>query len=145
MTTLAAPGNLEDLARPRTRLPLWRAILFRIGLVLTAVMGLFNTLNGGLTLLDPASSAASPALGALLFGIGLPTLLLVGLAWIPLQWALITVIVLRALEALTMWIPFGKGDWYDQPDNRPFYLVLVGVSTIVCVLMSFGLRRAPRT
>ena len=38
-------------------------------------------------------------------------LLLVGTAWVPRQWALWTVIALRSLEALTMWIPFGPGDW----------------------------------
>jgi len=134
--------ELRDIEPPvRAPMPIWRRILFRFGLVLTAIMGLFNTLNGAMTLMEPDQAAASPAIGGLLFAIGLPTLLLVGLAWIPIQWALITVIGLRALEVLTMWIPMGEGDWYSAPDNRPFYLGLVVVSTAVCALMALGLRR----
>jgi hypothetical protein len=127
-----------------TRLPLWRRILFRIGIVLTTFMGLANTLNGGSALLGMQPGEGSLVIAGLLFGIGFPTLLLVGLAWIPKQWALIAVIVLRALEALTMWIPMGPGDWYDAPENRGFYLTLVGASLLVCALMSFGLRRRAR-
>ena len=136
-------GSLaEELPLP---LPLWRRILFRIGLVLTAFMGTVNTINGGSALLgiqaeaDP--STASPFIAVLLFGIGLPTLLLVGTAWRPVQWALWTVIALRFLEAATMWVPFGPGDWYQAPENRGFYLVLVVVSLVVCGLMAFGLQR----
>ena len=108
-------------------------------------MAVFNTINGGSALLGMQEGAdASPALAWLLFGVGLGTLLLVGTAWIPKQWALWAVIALRSLEALTMWIPFGPGDWYQAPENRGFYLVLVAVATIVCVLMAFGLRRRAR-
>lgn len=126
-------------------LPVWRGILFRIGLVLTAVMGFFNTVNGASALLGMQPGAeASPGLALMLLGIGLPTLLLVGTAWRPVQWALVTVIVLRFLEAATMWIPFGPGDWYQAPENRGFYLVLVVVSLFVCGLMALGLRRRGR-
>ena len=55
-----------------------------------------------------------------------------------------TLVVLRGMEALTMWIPMGPGDWYTAPENRPFYLVLVVVSLAVCALISFGLRRRTR-
>lgn len=138
-----------DPTRTTTRrLPVWRQVVFRIGIVLTTLMAIFNTVNGGSALLGiqegADASTYSPALAALLFGVGLGTLLLVGTAWIPTPWALWTVIALRALEALTMWIPFGPGDWYDAPENRGFYLVLVAVATFVCVLMRFGLRRRAR-
>lgn len=82
-------------------------------------------------------------IGWLLFGIGFPKLVLVGFAWIPKQGALITVIALRALEALTMWVPLGPGDWYHSPERHCFYLTLVAASLLVCTLMSFGLRRRP--
>ena len=137
MTTIAAePERLTTAQRP-----VWRTILFRTGLVLTALMGTANTVNGGSALLGLQGDDVAHALGLLLFGVGLPTLLLVGTAWIPKQWALWTVIVLRALEALTMWIPFGPGDWYQAPENRGFYLVLVAASVVVCALMALGLRR----
>lgn len=123
------------------RLSLWRRILFRIGIVLTTIMGIFNTVNGGSQLLGIQGEGISPWIGLLLFGVGLPTLLFVSLAWVPIRWALITVIALRAMEALTMWVPFGPGDWYTTPERQPFYLVLVGVSLVVCALMSLGLQR----
>jgi hypothetical protein len=128
-----------------TSLPLWRVILFRTGIVITAFMGTMNTINGGSAALGMQkgvdSSNYSPLLALLLFGVGLPTLLLVGTAWRPVQWALWTVVALRFVEAATMWVPFGPGDWYQAPENRGFYLVLVAVSLVVCGLMSFGLRR----
>jgi fatty acid desaturase len=119
-------------------------ILFRVGLVLTAVMGLANTVNGGSALLGMQGDDAAPGIAWLLFGVGLPTLLLVGTAWVPRQWALWTVIALRSLEALTMWIPFGPGDWYQAPENRSFYVTLVVASVVVCALMALGLRRRKR-
>ena len=123
------------------RLPLWRAILFRVGLVLSAIMGLFNLLNGWGNLTSPDDAVISPLLATTLIVIGLPTLLFVSLAWIPVRWALITLISLRSLEFFTMFLPMGKGDWYDAPEQRPFYLVLVGMSLGVCALMALGLQR----
>lgn len=142
MTALTVDAKQAGLTA--SRLPLWRIILFRTGIVLTTIMAVFNTLNGGLNLLSPDESNTSPWIALLLFGIGLPTLLLAGTAWIPRQWALVTVIALRSLEALTMWVPFGPGDWYQAPENRGFYLVLVAVSCVVCALMAFGLRGRTR-
>ncbi|PZU47902.1 MAG: hypothetical protein DI566_04905 [Microbacterium sp.] len=147
MTALPVPAVALSASSPATTrsLPLWRTILFRIGIVLTTLMGLMNTINGGSALLgiqaeaDP--STYSPLIAALLLGIGFPTLLLVGTAWRPVQWALVTVIVLRFLEAATMWVPFGPGDWYQAPEARGFYIVLVVVSLVVCGLMSSGLSR----
>ena len=108
-------------------------------------MALMNTINGGSALLGMQEGPdASPLLALMLVVIGVPTLLLAGAAWIPCRWALSTVIVLRSLEALTMWVPFGPGDWYQAPENRGFYLVLVAVSIIVCALMALGLQRRPR-
>lgn len=128
-----------------TRLSLWRTIVMRIGLVLTTLMAVMNTVNGGSALLGiqegADASTYAPGIAGLLFFIGLGTLLLVGTAWPPVQWALVTVIALRFLEAATMWVPFGPGDWYQAPENRGFYLVLVVVSLVVCALMSFGLKR----
>ncbi|MGB4137533.1 MAG: hypothetical protein WA971_13265 [Microbacterium sp.] len=143
MTTLTTTPASVAASRP-ARLPLWRRILFRVGLVLTAFMGLMNTLNGGSALLGMQDARGAVVIAWLLFGIGLPTLLLVGTAWIPRQWALCTVIVLRFLEAGTMWIPMGPGDWYQAPENRPFYLGLVAASLVVCALMSLGLQRRRR-
>ncbi len=135
----------SPLAAASTTLPAWRKILFRTGIVLTALMATMNTINGGSELLGmQAGPAYSPVVAALLLGIGLPTLLLAGTAWIPRWWALVTVIVLRLLEAGTMWIPMGPGDWYTAPENRPFYTVLVVVSLAVCALMVLGLQRRAR-
>lgn len=140
-----AVGREARLAPASTRLPAWRRILFRVGIVLTTLMATMNTINGGSSLLGiQEGAAASPVIAVLLFGIGLPTLLLAGTAWVARGWALVTLIVLRGLEALTMWIPMGPGDWYTAPENRPFYLVLVVVSLAVCALMSFGLHRRAR-
>ncbi|MFP5347199.1 MAG: hypothetical protein ACLGIA_09240 [Actinomycetes bacterium] len=130
-------------ATPRPlRIPTWRLALSRTGVVLTMLMATMNTINGGSALLGVQSGEpVSPVIAALLFGIGLPTLILVVPAWKSVQWALVTVIALRALEALTMWVPMGPGDWYSAPENRPFYVLLVVVSLAVCALMSLGLRR----
>lgn len=144
MTAVPAPAVAVPASSPaRTRsLPLWRTILFRIGIVLTTLMGLMNTINGGSALLGiQAGSSYSPLIAALLFCIGFPTLVLVGTAWRPVQWALVAIIVLRFLEAATMWVPFGPGDWYQAPELRGFYLTLVVVSLVVCALMSFGVSR----
>lgn len=140
-TTTHSPAAIAPAA---AKLPLRRRILFRTGIVLTTVTGLANTVNGGSGLLGLQGGGAQyAAIGWLLFGIGFPTLVLVGFAWVPKQWALWAVIVLRALEALTMWVPLGPGDWYHEPARRGFYLVLVAASVLVCTLMSFGLRRRP--
>lgn len=144
MTAIDAGGAIPTLsAQPTTALPLWRRIVFRVGIVLTAIMATMNTINGGSSLLgmQAGGEATSPLLAGMLFGIGLPTLLLVGIAWRPTQWALVTVILLRFLEAATMWVPFGPGDWYQAPEQRGFYLILVVVSLAVCALMSAGLVR----
>lgn len=145
MTTVSAPAS-HPLSRPEPpTLPLWRAIVFRTGVVLTCVMATMNTINGGSALLGIQEGAdaapSSPAIGVLLFGIGLPTLLLAGTAWRPVRWALLVLILLRFLEAASMWIPFGPGDWYQAPENRGFYLTLVAVSLLVSGLMAVGLPR----
>lgn len=122
-----------------------RRVLLRLGVVLTTLMATMNLINGGSALLgiqkgaDPSTYSSWIAL--LLFGIGGGTLLLAVSAWRPVQGALVAVIVLRLLEAVTMWIPFGPGDWYSAPENRGFYLTLVGVSLVVGALLSAGLRR----
>jgi len=142
-TTAAATAG-RPAAKSTARLPLWRRILFRIGLVLTVFMGLMNTMNGGSVLLGLQPGKGATVVAALLFGIGFPTLLLAVTAWIPRQWALLTVIALRFLEAGTMWIPMGPGDWYHTPERQGFYLTLVAASLLVCGLMAFGLRRPRR-
>lgn len=138
MSTITA----TDLEKVRPRPPTWRLALCRLGIALTSVMGLFNTINGGSALLGvQTGEPLSPVIAGLLLCIGLPTLLLAVSAWRSIRHALMALIALRALEALTMWIPMGPGDWYSAPENRPFYIVLVVVSVAVCLLMSLGLRR----
>lgn len=138
MTTVTA----SNLPTTQLRLPTWRLVLGRIGIVLTTIMACFNTINGGAMLLGVQTEVeASPVIGGLLFGIGLPTLLLTVPAWRSMGKALAALIVLRFLEAGTMWVPMGPGDWYSAPENRPFYLVLVAVSLTVSGLMFLGLRR----
>lgn len=139
--TAASAVGPQAPATASGSLPLWRRLLFRLGIVLTVLMGTMNTINGGSALLGMQGDQGSPVIAGLLFGVGLPTLLLAAPAWLPVRWALVAVIVLRFLEAATMWIPMGPGDWYTAPENRPFYTVLVAVSLAVCGLMSLGLRR----
>lgn len=140
MTAATATAVVAEPSASVPRLPAWRRVLMRVGLVLTTIMAIMNTINGGSGLLGMRQGPASSVwIDVLLFGVGLPTLLLVGTAWRPVRWALWAVIGLRFLEAATMWMPFGPGDWYQAPENRGFYLVLVVVSLVVCALMAAGL------
>ncbi len=141
MTTLTA----SVLPARKLRLPTWRLVISRLGIVLTAIMGSFNMVNGAASLLGLQKEVeVSPVLAGMLLGIGLPTMLLTVSAWQSMGKALAALIALRSLEALTMWIPMGAGDWYSAPENHPKYVGLVMVALAVCGLMSLGLGRRVR-
>lgn len=136
MSTVATPP------RPRSR----ARTVSRVGVVLAAIMAVFNTINGAGSLVDPTfgqtDSSFPPqpvwmSLALLVFG--LSTLAFVVPAWRGHRRALWFVVVTRLLEAWSAVIlPFLPG----APDGMwgPVALLMV-VGGVVAGLVACGLRR----
>lgn len=127
--------------------PRWRRILGATGLVLAAVMSVFNLINGITSLIDPTigqqeGTAPQPVwISGLLVGFGAVTLLALVPAWRGRRPAVWVVIVSRLLESWSaLVLPFLPG----VPEGMwPFVIALVIGGTIVAGLVA--LRLDPRS
>lgn len=119
--------------------------ILRIGLVLAAVMGLFNLINGVGSLIDPTfgqtGSTVPPQpvwMSAGLVFFGVTTLAATLPAWRGSRWAIVTVAASRLLEALSASVlPFLP----DAPEGIGFFVVLlIVVGTGVASMVAQSLR-----
>ncbi len=134
----------ESASRPHSSWPR-RVRVVRIGLVLAALMGFFNTLNGTLSLLDPSFGQTDPAdspqptwISVVLLVCGAVTLAAVVPAWRWIRAALIAVVGSRLVSA---WSAVALPFLPDAPDGIAiFAAVLVVVGTTVSWMVAQGLR-----
>ena len=122
-----------------------RRLAFRTGLVLAAVMGVFNTINGIGSLIDPRFGQVDPSMPAqpmwislALAVFGVVTLAAVVPAWRGSRAAIWTVVVTRLTEAWSaLVLPFLPG---APAGMWGFVLVLVVFGSFVAYLVALGLR-----
>lgn len=125
----------------------WARAASRSGLVLAAVMSLFNVINGVGSLIDPTFGQLDPSLepqpvliSVTLLVLGAVTLAAVVPAWRGNRAALWTVVVSRVAEAWSaLLLPFLPG---APAGSVGFAFGLVVVGTLVAGLVALGLRRS---
>ncbi len=144
-TTSRAPGPFptsRTVAPPR-----WVAATVKTGLVLAAVMALFNCINGLGSAIDPRFGQVDPALppqplwvSLMLLGFGLVTLAAVVPAWRGLRRATWVVVLSRLGEA---WSSFLLLLVPGLPARDVWLLiaVLVPLGTLVAGMVALSLRR----
>lgn len=136
----ATPSVAVPLGRSRSR------TLCRVGLVLAAVMSVFNVINGAGSLVDPTFGQTDPSLApqpvwisVTLLAFGLATLVAVPLAWRGSRSALWVVVVTRLLEAWSaIVLPFLPG---APAGMWGVVALLMALGTVVAALVALGLRR----
>lgn len=120
--------------------------LFRIGLAVAGIMGLFNSMNGIGTLVDPTFGQMDPTItpqpvwmSLMLAAFGLTTLAALIPAWKGMRWAIVVVVGSRLLEAWSaIVLPFLPG----APEGIAlFVVVLIVVGTGVSLMVAQPLRR----
>lgn len=132
-----------------TVVPLGRSrssTLCRVGLVLAAVMSVFNIVNGAGSLVDPTFGQTDPSLPPQpvwmslgLLGFGLATLAAVLPAWHGSRSALWIVVLSRLVEAWSaIVLPFLPG---APAGMWGVVALLIAVGTGVAALVALGLRR----
>lgn len=121
-------------------------LVFRIGLAVAGVMGLFNAMNGIGTLIDPTFGQVDPTtapqpvwMSVMLAAFGLATLAALIPAWKGARWAIVAVVGSRLLEAWSaIVLPFLP----DAPEGIAlFVVVLIVVGTGVSLMVAQPLRR----
>lgn len=131
--------------RRSTRWARWARILSSIGLVLAAIMSVFNLINGITALIDPMAgldegTAPQPGwISVLLIAFGAVTLAAIVPAWRGNRASVWVVVLSRLLEAWSAIIlPFIPG----APEGMwPFIFALIVGGTLVAGLVALRLRR----